>query len=301
MTPEPSDCISGLKAEIVKWPPKQAAKISTGYAALDGLLRGGMKTGAVHSLIGRESVILSRFCINLINNWAWGVRGQPGQPRVCFYSLRDDAANCLHQLLENQTGVAYGKMAAGTLALWPDDVKKVQDALSVLDDGRLVLHDPVCLGITDVQAVIETARVENGADIVMVDGLDVLSGPSHPLMTHPGYGHRHVLDAVLRAARHTAREYNVAVLFTACFASDAEAPHPIALGDLLPHFFGSENTLRIEGPNWPRQIEIHVYEGGLDFETRGHVKLVKGDVGMRFVEEAAADACGQANRSATGA
>lgn len=143
--------------------------ISTGYRALDNLLRGGgFIEGLLYVLAGRPGMGKTAFLLNLAHNLA-----QQGIPTVVF-SLELTNARLIERLAYMQSGINYMEHWMTGTPLSDAEIERLHTVMRELQTLPLFAKDSAGMTPGDIVRTMEAYKEKLGIKVMLIDYLHIM-------------------------------------------------------------------------------------------------------------------------------
>ena len=175
---------------------------------LDDILLGAKK--------GKSLIIAARPGMGK-SAWLTGIVLQnalQGGKRPGVITLEMDKHEYARRMISSHTGITYQKLENGKLNKF--EWKQYTDAMAGLADLPIVINDTPSMNILEVYRTARAMAIEFGIDFLVVDYLQLISGPP----TNQKFNRVQEIGAISRALKLIAREFDIPV-FTASQLSRA--------------------------------------------------------------------------------
>lgn len=170
--------------------------IKTGLVDLDRALSGGLHQGDMIILAGRPSMGKTSLGVQIAQNCATN-----GHVALVM-SMEMTAAQIGARMVSSFSRVPLDTVLHGNLM--EEDADRVEHAISLLSDVRIVIDDQPALTVMDVLSKARSCRRRHGLDLVVIDYLQLMQGE--------GDNRNAELEIISRGLKSMARELNVPVI-----------------------------------------------------------------------------------------
>jgi replicative DNA helicase len=171
--------------------------ISTGFRELDHLLGGFQKSDLV-ILAARPSVGKTSLSLDFLRHAA-----VVEKKKVVYFSLEMGTSQITDRLVGMQSGVPFWEIRTGKLN--DEKFMKIAEAMGELSEADIYIDDKPGQSITEVRTKARRQALERGADIIMVDYLQ--------LMHADGKDGRHQeVQMISQGLKNIARELEIPVI-----------------------------------------------------------------------------------------
>lgn len=195
--------------------------LSTGYDAIDSLLRGGgLLPGLLYTVGGRPGIGKSQFLLNILLNIA------QGRTPVALFSLELSKERVLERLAYMIAEVDYLDHWKNDRAMSKEELKAIEQAIFHLKSLPIYIRDTVRLRPNQVRETMMQER-DLGVQVIAVDYLHIMG------VDGTAYGRERQIGATVEAIRDNAKDLGVACLLACQLnrATEDIAPYIPHLGN----------------------------------------------------------------------
>ncbi len=186
--------------------------LSTGYDAVDSLLRGGgLLPGLLYTVGGRPGIGKSQLLLNILLNIA------QGQTPVALFSLELSKERVLERLAYMIAEVDYLSHWREGREMGKSELKAIEEAIYLLKSLPIYIRDTVRLRPNQVRATMMEER-DLGVQVIAVDYLHIMGADGAT------YGRERQIGATVEAVRDNAKDLGVACVL-ACQLNRAVEEH----------------------------------------------------------------------------
>lgn len=148
---------------------KQVTGVPTGYDRLDDIL-GGFQKSELIIIAGRPSHGKTALSINIARNAA-----VKAKKKIAIFSLEMSFKELMYRMLSSEARVNGQKLKLGKST--PEEWRSVQSTFRNLETD-LFIDDTSLMSITDIRAKARRLKKEHTIDMLVVDYLQLVRGPS---------------------------------------------------------------------------------------------------------------------------
>ncbi len=172
--------------------------VATGFKLLDEKLA-GLKSSDLIILAGRPSMGKTAFALNVARNV--GVDG--GVP-VAFFSLEMSAHQLAQRMLCSEARLDFHAVRTGRLP--KTDYQKLSMCVGRLAEAPILIDDSPSMSVLEFRAKARRLRSEHGIGLIMVDYIQLMSGP------RAAESRQIEITMISRALKALAKELDIPVL-----------------------------------------------------------------------------------------
>ncbi|MDZ4278607.1 MAG: replicative DNA helicase, partial [Dehalococcoidia bacterium] len=174
-------------------------QVRTGFIDLDARL-GGLKRGDLILIAARPGLGKTSLALNIARNAAVGQ-----DARVAIFSLEMSAAQLAQRMLASESGIDGTRLRLGEQN--EAEERRIMDAMGHLGDAEIYIDDTGFQRAADIRAKAKTFNREKPLDLIIVDYLQLMSGPSSRFDNRVAE-----VSDISRALKGLARELDVPVI-----------------------------------------------------------------------------------------
>lgn len=180
-----------------KDPNEHSIGVPTGYNQLDEML-GGFQNSDLVILAARPSMGKTAFALSLARN----VCLDAGVP-VAVFSIEMAAIQLVVRLLSAEAKINAHDIRTGRIS--DDMLPKIAQNIGILSEAPLYIDDSASLSVMELRAKCRRLKVEHNIGLIVVDYLQLLSGPR-------GESREREISVISRSLKQIAKELDVPVI-----------------------------------------------------------------------------------------
>ncbi len=190
--------------------------LSSGLSDLDNILAGFQKSDLL-ILAARPSLGKSALALN----FAYDIAVNQKIP-VGLFSLEMSKDQVIDRLISSISGVDLWRLRTGRLSSEGEDndFTRIQQALSVLSEAPIYIHDSLCSNVLQMKAMSRRLQARKGLGLIIIDYLQLME----PM--DPNTGPVQQVSENSRALKSLARELNIPVLVVSQLSRAVEHRSP---------------------------------------------------------------------------
>jgi replicative DNA helicase len=189
--------------------------ISTGYATLDNLLRGGgLLPGLLYVVAGRPGMGKTTFLLNLAYNCA-----KQGVPTVVF-SLELSNARLIERLAYMRAGINHMEHWMTGTALSEADIERLRAAMRELQTLPLLAKDTAGMRPSDIVRTMDEYKDRLGIQVMCVDYLHIMRSDQRI------YAREREIGTMVETIRDSAKTLGVACVLACQLNREVEESAP---------------------------------------------------------------------------
>ncbi|MCP6717964.1 MAG: replicative DNA helicase [Patescibacteria group bacterium] len=190
--------------------------LASGLADLDNLLAGFQKSDLL-ILAARPSLGKSALALN----FAYNIAIQQKIP-VGIFSLEMSKDQVIDRLISSISGVDLWRLRTGRLSSEGEDndFTRIQQALAVLSDAPIYIHDSLCSNVLQMKAMSRRLQAKKGLGLIIIDYLQLME----PMDAYANPVQQ--VSENSRALKSLAREMNIPVLVVSQLSRAVEQRSP---------------------------------------------------------------------------
>lgn len=143
--------------------------LTTGFLDLDQKTSGFQRSDLI-LLAARPSMGKTALGINIVQNSAI-----KGKHKCAIFSLEMSKDQLVQRMLSSESNVELGKIRNGELE--EEEWSRLAAAMGPLSQADIFIDDTPGITLNELRAKCRRLKMENGLDIVMIDYLQLMSGP----------------------------------------------------------------------------------------------------------------------------
>lgn len=187
--------------------------IATGLSAVDELLNGGVRRGALCTIGARPGMGKSALAETI------GCNAADAGHSVLFLSMEMPEAEVVERAIANWGRVSSTALAAADARLTDDSWARITHAVNKASTASFFIDDQPALTLLEVVTKARTIKRKHGLDLLVVDYLQLMSGSEEKRYQQ--------IEAITKGLKTLAKTLNIAVIALSQFSRDIEKrPNP---------------------------------------------------------------------------